>query len=74
MERQASNEYLAKTTNGFVAVAMGVGLLLAAGVMVMRAPSGVTVALSGLAGLAALWFLVGLCWGATLSRAVPAVM
>ncbi|MBK6294241.1 MAG: SPFH domain-containing protein [Rhodoferax sp.] len=39
---------------------MGVGLLLAAGVMVMRAPSGVTVALSGLAGLAALWFLAGL--------------
>ena len=60
MEKQASNEYLAKTANGFVAVAMGVGLLLAAVVMVMRAPSVVTLALSALAGLAALWFLAGL--------------
>lgn len=60
MEKQASNEYVAHTANGFVAVGMGIGLLLAAAVMVTRAPSSVTLALSGLAVLAALWFLAGL--------------
>lgn len=60
MEKQASNEYLASTTNGFVAVGMGIGLLLAAALMATRAPSGVTLILSALSVLAALWFLAGL--------------
>ena len=38
MEKQASNEYVATTANGFVAVAVGVGLVLAAVVMITRAP------------------------------------
>jgi regulator of protease activity HflC (stomatin/prohibitin superfamily) len=60
MEKQASNEYLARTANGFVAVAMGIGLLLVAALMVARAPSGVTVALSAIAVAGAVWFLAGL--------------
>jgi regulator of protease activity HflC (stomatin/prohibitin superfamily) len=60
MEKQASNEYVAKTGNGFVAVAMGIGLLLAAVLMVTRAPSVATLALAVVAVVAALWFLTGL--------------
>ena len=53
MEKQASNEYLAKTANGFVAVAMGVGLLLAAVVQLLRAAP-LRLRLSG-AAIALLW-------------------
>ena len=60
MEKQASNEYLAKTANGFIAVAMGLGLLGVAALMVTRAPSAVTLMLGGLAVVAAVWFLAGL--------------
>ena len=60
MEKQASNEYVATTANGFVAVAVGVGLVLVAVVMITRAPSLVTLVLSAVSGLVALWFLAGL--------------
>jgi regulator of protease activity HflC (stomatin/prohibitin superfamily) len=60
MENQASNENVAKSTHGFVAVALGLGLLLAAVLMVTRAPSLVSLVLAGFAMLGALWFLSGL--------------
>lgn len=60
MEKQASNEYAAKTVNGFVAVVMGLGLILATVLMVVRAPSPMTLLLGVLALLAAVWFLAGL--------------
>lgn len=60
MEKQASNEYLAKTGNGFAAVAIGIGLILGAALMVTRSPSGPTLMLSALALLGALGCLAGL--------------
>ncbi|MES2952874.1 MAG: SPFH domain-containing protein [Pseudomonadota bacterium] len=60
MEKQASNEFLAKTRNGFAAVAMGVGLLAGAALLVIRAPSLPIIGISGLMAVMALWFLTGL--------------
>lgn len=60
MEKQASNEYLAKTGNGFAAVAIAIGLILGAALMVTRSPSGLTLVLSALALLGALGCLAGL--------------
>ena len=60
MDKQASNEYLAKTGNGFAAVAMGIGLILGAALMITRAPSGITLVLSALALLGAVGCLAGL--------------
>ncbi|MEI6735114.1 MAG: SPFH domain-containing protein [Comamonadaceae bacterium] len=60
MEKQASNEYLAKTGNGFIAVTLGIGLLLGVALMVTRAPGGFTLGLSALAVLAALGCFAGL--------------
>jgi len=60
MEKQASNEFLAHTRNGFAAVGMGVGLLLGAVLLVTRAPSLLTLVAAGVLLLTALWFLTGL--------------
>jgi regulator of protease activity HflC (stomatin/prohibitin superfamily) len=60
MDKQESNEYLAKTGNGFTAVATGLALLIGAALLVTRAPAVVTLLLGALALLAALWFLLGL--------------
>ncbi|MDO8284922.1 MAG: SPFH domain-containing protein [Rhodoferax sp.] len=60
MEKQASNEFLAHTRNGFAAVGMGVGLLLGAVLLVTRAPSLPTLVAAGVLLLTALWFLTGL--------------
>ena len=60
MEKQASNEFLAQTRNGFAAVGMGVGLLLGAVLLVTRAPSLPTLVAAGVLLLMALWFLTGL--------------
>jgi regulator of protease activity HflC (stomatin/prohibitin superfamily) len=60
MEKQASNEFLAQTRNGFAAVGMGVGLLLGAVLLVTRAPSLPALMAAGLLLLMALWFLTGL--------------
>jgi len=60
MDKQASNEYLAQTRDGFAAVAMGVGLLLGAGFLATRAPSLPTLVAAGVVVLVALWFLTGL--------------
>ncbi len=60
MDKQASNEFLAQTRNGFAAVGMGVGLLLGAVLLVTRAPSLPSLAAAGVLLLAALWFLTGL--------------
>jgi len=60
MEKQASNEFLAQTRNGFAAVGMGVGLLLGAVLLVTRAPSLPTLVAAGVAVVMALWFLTGL--------------
>ena len=60
MEKQASNEFLAQTRNGFAAVGMGVGLLLGAVLLVTRAPSLPMLMAAGVALLMALWFLTGL--------------
>ncbi len=60
MDKQASNEYLARTHNGFAAVASGIGLILGALLLVTRAPGGVSLALAALAILGAVWFLAGL--------------
>ena len=60
MEKQASNEYLAKTGNGFMAIALGAGLLLGVALAVTRAPGGFTLGLSALAVLAALCCFAGL--------------
>jgi len=58
--KKASDEYVAKTANGFVAVGLGLGLLLIAVFLVTRAPSVTSLVLAGLAVVAALWFLSGL--------------
>jgi regulator of protease activity HflC (stomatin/prohibitin superfamily) len=60
MDKQASNEFLAQTRNGFAAVGMGVGLLLGAVLLVTRAPSLPTLVAAGVAVVMALWFLTGL--------------
>ena len=60
MDKQASQEYLAKTGSGYAAVAVGVALLVGTGLLGWRAPSPVTLGLAALALLAALWFLTGL--------------
>lgn len=60
MEKKASNEYVATTANGFIAVLLGLGLLLVAAFMVMRAPSLTNLVLAGMAVVAGLWFLSGL--------------
>lgn len=60
MEKQASNEFLAQTRNGFAAVGMGVGLLLGAVLLVTRAPSLPALIAAGALLLMALWFLTGL--------------
>jgi regulator of protease activity HflC (stomatin/prohibitin superfamily) len=60
MEKQASNEFLAQTRNGFAAVGMGVGLLVGAVLLVTRAPSLPTLIAAGVLLLTALWFLTGL--------------
>jgi regulator of protease activity HflC (stomatin/prohibitin superfamily) len=60
MDKQASNEYLAKTGSGYAAVAMGVVLLLVAAFLVLRAPGPLTLGIAALAVPAALWFLAGL--------------
>ncbi len=60
MEKQASNEFLASTRHGFVAVAIGVGCVLGAIFLITRAPSLPTLVVSGLALVVALWFLSGL--------------
>lgn len=60
MEKQASNEFLAQTRNGFAAVGMGVGLLLGAVLLVTRAPSLPALVAAGVLLLTALWFLTGL--------------
>ena len=60
MEKQASNEFLAQTRNGFAAVGMGVGLLLGAVLLVTRAPSLPALMAAGVLLLTALWFLTGL--------------
>jgi regulator of protease activity HflC (stomatin/prohibitin superfamily) len=60
MDKQASNEYLAKTGSGYTAVAMGVVLLLVAAFLVLRAPGPLTLGIAALALPAALWFLAGL--------------
>lgn len=60
MDKQASNEFLAQTRNGFAAVGMGVGLLLGAVLLVTRAPALPTLVAAGVLLLMALWFLTGL--------------
>jgi len=60
MDKQASNEFLAHTRNGFAAVGMGVGLLLGAVLLVTRAPSLPALVAAGVLLLMALWFLTGL--------------
>jgi regulator of protease activity HflC (stomatin/prohibitin superfamily) len=60
MDKQASNEYQAKTGSGYAAVAYGVVLLLVAVLLVLRAPSPLTLGIAALAVIAALWFLTGL--------------
>lgn len=60
MDKQASNEFLAQTRNGFAAVGMGAGLLLGAVLLVTRAPSLPSLLAAGVLLLTALWFLTGL--------------
>lgn len=60
MDTKASNEYAAKTASGFLAIALGLGLLLTAVFLVTRAPSVPSLVLAGLAIVAGLWFLTGL--------------
>lgn len=60
MDKQASNEFLASTRHGFVAVAIGVACVLGAIFLITRAPSLPTLVTSGLAMVVALWFLSGL--------------
>jgi len=60
MDKQASNEFLAHTRNGFAAVGMGVGLLLGAVLLVTRAPSLPALVAAGVLLVMALWFLTGL--------------
>ncbi len=60
MDKQASNEFLASTRHGFVAVAIGVGCVLGAIFLITRAPSLPTLVASGVALVVALWFLSGL--------------
>ena len=54
MDKKASNEYVAKTANGFVAVALGLALLAMAVFLVTRAPSFTSVVIAGLALVVAL--------------------
>ncbi len=60
MEKRASHEYVASTANGFAAITYGLGLAMAAAVLVVRAPTPLGFAMAVLAVLAALWFLTGL--------------
>ena len=53
MDKKASNEYVATTANGFVAVLLGLGLLAVAVFMVTRGPSLATLVLAGMAVVAA---------------------
>jgi regulator of protease activity HflC (stomatin/prohibitin superfamily) len=60
MDKKASNEYVASTANGFLAVALGIGLLLVGVFLVTRAPSITIVVMAVACIVAALWFLSGL--------------
>jgi len=60
MEKQASNKYAANTSNGFVVAATGIGLLLLTALLVIEAPSRLTLALGFALVLTALWCLGGL--------------
>jgi regulator of protease activity HflC (stomatin/prohibitin superfamily) len=60
MDKKASNEYVAKTANGFATVALGIGLVLLAVFLVTRAPSVANLILAALALLSAVWFLAGM--------------
>lgn len=60
MDKKASNEYVATTANGFVAVMLGLGMVAGAVFLVTRGPSPSTLVLAVIALVTGLWFLSGL--------------